>query len=205
MSRLPKKTAAFTGRRRDLARLTSRDWAKLHSDEAMAKSVSERAELLPLLAEVFRSHGYEGATLALIGEATGLGKGSLYHFFPGGKAQMAAELLAEIDHWFEVNDFPPLRMSDDPAEAIAGMIKAVENYFRSGHRTCLVGIIALGASRDIFAVQVQDYFARWNDALARVLRHSGPSASAALRRSSGAILTSPVPLALRRASYDFGH
>src|SRR5258708_31154269 len=141
MSRLTKKTAAFTGRRRDLARLTSQDWAKLHSDEAMAKSVSERAELLPLLAEVFRSHGYEGATLALIGEATGLGKGSLYHFFPGGKAQMAAEVLSEIDHWFEVNVFAPLRKSDAPAEAIAGMIKAVENYFRSGQRMRLDGLL----------------------------------------------------------------
>ena len=168
----------------------------------MAKSVSERAELLPLLAEVFRSHGYEGATLALIGEATGLGKGSLYHFFPGGKAQMAAEVLAEIDHWFEVNVFAPLRKSDDPAEAIAGMIKAVENYFRSGQRMCLVGIIALGASRDIFAVQVQDYFARWNDALARVLRRSGQSASVARRRSADALLTIQGALVLARALDD---
>ena len=43
----------------------------------MAKPVSERADLVPLLGEVFRSHGYEGATLALISKATGLGKGSL--------------------------------------------------------------------------------------------------------------------------------
>src|SRR5258707_7695837 len=151
MSRLTKKTAAFTGRRRDLARLTSQDWAKLHSDEAMAKSVSERAELLPLLAEVFRSHGYEGATLALIGEATGLGKGSLYHFFPGGKAQMAAEVLSEIDAWFEVNIFAPLRSAEDPARAIAAMLKGTEDYFRSGRRVCLVGVFALGAARDSFA------------------------------------------------------
>src|SRR5687767_6837809 len=61
----------------------------------MTKPVVDRADLLPLLAEVFRSHGYEGATLALISQATGLGKGSLYHFFPGGKAQMAADVLAE--------------------------------------------------------------------------------------------------------------
>ena len=76
----------------------------------MAKTVSARADLLPLIAEVFRSHGYEGATLALIGKATGLGKGSLYHFFPGGKAQMAAEVLAEIDHWFEVNILRPAQV-----------------------------------------------------------------------------------------------
>ena len=125
---------------------------------------------------MFRAHGYEGATLALIGEATGLGKGSLYHFFPGGKAQMAAEVLAEIDNWFETNIFAPLRKADDPARAIAAMVGAVDNYFRSGHRVCLVGVIALGASRDMFAVEVRDYFSRWNDALARVLARSGLSA-----------------------------
>src|SRR5437899_12557807 len=103
----------------------------------MAKPVSDRAELLSLLAEVFRAHGYEGATLSLISEATGLGKGSLYHFFPGGKQQMAAEVLDEIDNWFEVNIFAPLRSSDDAARAIAAMIKAVDGYFRSGQRVCL--------------------------------------------------------------------
>src|SRR5258707_9210369 len=117
----------------------------------MAKPVSERADLLPLISEVFRSQGYEGATLALIGKATGLGKGSLYHFFPGGKAQMATEVLAEIDHWFEVNIFAALRQSDDLARAIADMTAGVDRYFRSGHRVCLVGVIALGASRDIFS------------------------------------------------------
>src|ERR1700720_3544465 len=58
-----------------------------------ARSIAERADVLPQLAEVFRAHGYEGATLALISDATGLGKGSLYNFFPGGKEQMAMEVL----------------------------------------------------------------------------------------------------------------
>ncbi|MFH1345218.1 MAG: TetR/AcrR family transcriptional regulator [Pseudomonadota bacterium] len=168
----------------------------------MAKPVVDRADLLPLLAEVFRSHGYEGATLALISQATGLGKGSLYHFFPGGKAQMAAEVLAEIDGWFEVNIFAPLRESDDSARAVAAMVGAVDSYFRSGHRMCLVGVIALGASRDTFAAQVQDYFKRWNDALALALRRSGLSASAARRRSTDALITIQGALVLARASDD---
>ena len=161
-----------------------------------------RADLLPLLAEVFRAHGYEGATLALIGEATGLGKGSLYHFFPGGKAQMATEVLAEIDNWFETNIFVPLRKADDPARAVAAMVGAVDNYFRSGHRVCLVGVIALGASRDMFAVEVRDYFSRWNDALARVLARSGLSARVAQRRSTDALLSIQGALVLARALDD---
>ncbi|MFZ2158481.1 MAG: TetR/AcrR family transcriptional regulator [Bradyrhizobium sp.] len=168
----------------------------------MAKPVSDRADLLPLLAEVFRAHGYEGATLSLLGDATGLGKGSLYHFFPGGKAQMAAEVLAEIDRWFEVNIFAPLRTSDHPARAIATMIGAVDSYFHSGQRVCLVGVIALGASRDMFAVQVQGYFIRWNDALAHVLGRSGLSARVARRRSTDALVTIQGALVLARALGD---
>ncbi len=60
----------------------------------MARSIAERADVLPQLAEVFRAHGYEGATLALISDATGLGKGSLYNFFPGGKQQMARAIYS---------------------------------------------------------------------------------------------------------------
>src|ERR1700761_8623772 len=117
----------------------------------MAKAIAERADILPRLAEVFRAHGYEGATLSLLGEASGLGKGSLYHFFPGGKEQMAAEVLAEIDNWFEVHVFTPLLKTEDPKQAIADMIASTEAYFWSGKRVCLIGVVALGVARDSFA------------------------------------------------------
>ena len=170
----------------------------------MARMIAERSDVIPVLAEVFRTHGYEGATLSVITEATGLGKGSLYHFFPDGKAQMAAAVLAEIDHWFEVNIFAALRKSDDPALAITEMTTGVDRYFRSGHRVCLVGVMALGASRDIFAAQVQDYFSRWNDALALTLRRAGFSTTVARRRSADALLTIQGALVLARARNDAG-
>ena len=60
----------------------------------MAKFVNERADVLPVLVEVFREHGYDGTSLSVIGERTGLGKGSLYNFFPGGKDGRHALRLA---------------------------------------------------------------------------------------------------------------
>lgn len=168
----------------------------------MAKTIAERGEILPQLAEVFRAHGYEGATLALISEATGLGKGSLYHFFPGGKQQMAAEVLNDIDAWFEVNVFLPLRTGNDPARAIADMIEAVTSYFRSGGRVCLVGIVALGAARDSFESEVHEYFARWGEALASALRRLGDSPATARRKSDDALLVIQGALVLARARHD---
>ena len=170
----------------------------------MSKPVAGRAALLPVLGEVFRAHGYEGATLALITEATGLGKGSLYHFFPGGKAQMAAEVLDEIGRWFELHIFAPLRASEDPDRAVAAMLKGIDDYFRSGRRVCLVGVIALGASRDGFAAEVNDYFARWHDALAAALRRAGLGAGVARRRAEDALMTIQGALVLARARDDAG-
>jgi AcrR family transcriptional regulator len=125
------------------------------------------------LGEVFRVHGYEGASLTLITQATGLGKGSLYHLFPGGKAQMAEEVLAEIDGWFTRNVFVPLRDGTDPRDGIAQMFKAVDAYFRSGRRVCLVGVFALGAARDEFAAAVRGYFKAWANALTLALMRVG--------------------------------
>ncbi len=133
----------------------------------MARSVAEKADLLPALGECFREHGYEGASLARICAATGLGKGSLYHFFPGGKDEMLAAVLADIDGWFEREIFTPLR-ADAPGGALA-MIDAVDGYFRSGGRVCLVGILALTDARDRFSSAVSGYFERWIAALAAAL------------------------------------
>lgn len=136
-----------------------------------------RDEALPALAEVFRAHGYEGTSLALISRATGLGKGSLYNLFPGGKAEMAASVLAEIDGWFEANLYGPLRMAERPGEAVSAMFDAVEGYFRSGRRVCLVGVVALGSERDRFGESVRSYFVRWVAALADALQRAGRDAA----------------------------
>jgi AcrR family transcriptional regulator len=153
--------------------------------------------MLPALAEVFREHGYAGASLALISQATGLGKGSLYHLFPGGKAEMAARVLEEIDAWFETNLYRPLRERDPPVEAISDMFDAIERYFRSGRRVCLVGVLALSTSRDLFAAAVHSYFARWVAALTDALRRSGrdEEASAALAEEVVAQIQGAIVLA----------
>jgi AcrR family transcriptional regulator len=168
----------------------------------VAKQVTERADILPRLAEVFRGHGYEGATLSLLGEASGLGKGSLYHFFPGGKEQMAKEVLAEIDTWFEVNVFVPLLKTEDAKQAIADMITATETYFWSGKRVCLVGAVALGVARDSFGEQVHSYFKRWNEALTSALKRAGLSHAVAKRKSEDALMVIQGALVLARALND---
>ncbi|OQW60922.1 MAG: TetR family transcriptional regulator [Proteobacteria bacterium SG_bin9] len=168
----------------------------------MTKDTSPRDELLGALGEVFRAHGYEGASLALITEATGLGKGSLYHAFPGGKEQMAEEVLASIDAWFVREIYEPLRAAADPRQGIAEMFRGVDTYFHSGRRVCLIGVVALGSARDLFAERVKTYFVAWVDALAAALRKFGYAQAEARHLAEQVVLEIQGALVLARAVND---
>ncbi|MTV38685.1 TetR/AcrR family transcriptional regulator [Duganella radicis] len=166
----------------------------------MPRVMGERRDVVPLLAEVFRTYGFEGASLARISEGTGLGKGSMYNFFPGGKEEMADAVLSEIDDWFRRQVFQPLRDAADVSQGVADMFTAVGRYFLSGRKVCLVGVFALGHERDRFAVKVQAYFAEWVQALASALRRGGHDAAGAAALAEDVVGGIQGALVLARAA-----
>ena len=167
------------------------------------RAVFERQDTVPLIAEVFRELGYEGATLSRITERTGISKGSLYHFFPEGKEQMAAEVLAHIDAWFEANVFAPLGR-DDAREAISGMWRAVLEYFHSGRRICLVGVFAMDETRDTFADTIRNYFQRWIRVLKQALVRAGAARTRAQDLAEECVAGIQGGLVISRATGDTG-
>jgi TetR/AcrR family transcriptional regulator, lmrAB and yxaGH operons repressor len=169
----------------------------------MARTILERNDAIPLLAEAFRIWGFEGASLARITQKTGLGKGSLYNFFPGGKEEMAEAVLAQIDDWFARHIFEPLE-AGEPEAAIAGMLKATGDYFHSGNRICLVGAFALDETRSRFAMAIRDYFTRWITALAGALERLGHQRARAVEMAEEAVLAVQGALVLARATADAG-
>ncbi len=168
----------------------------------MPKAISSRADAVPLLAEVFRACGYEGASLALLGQATGLGRGSLYNFFPGGKEEMAQAVLDEIDGWFRREVFEPLRNAPEPRAGIRDMLAATARYFHSGRRVCLVGAFALGEARDRYAAAVSGYFEQWVQVLAAALRRAGRGQGEARGAAEDAVALIQGSLVLARAADD---
>lgn len=173
--------------------------ARVQSPERVVKGT----RVIQGLAEVFREHGFEGASLAHITKATGLGKGSLYHAFPSGKEEMAAAVLADIDAWFETNVFILLEDVEVPApKAIDHMLDACAVYFHCGGRVCLVGAFALSDTRDSFAEAVNGYFRRWADALCAALRRSGLSRSKARSASEDVLAGIQGGLVIARAFDD---
>ncbi|WP_276612531.1 TetR/AcrR family transcriptional regulator [Pseudorhodobacter turbinis] len=157
---------------------------------------------MPALAETFREYGFEGASLATLTKATGLGKGSLYNFFPGGKEEMMEAVLADIDHWFTEKIFLPLEQVQDPAEAISSMIDDVTAYFRSGRRVCLVGCLGLNASGAAFAITTRKYFARWISALSHCLEVGNVSPDLARQLAEEAVSGIQGAIVLARALDD---
>lgn len=168
----------------------------------MARIIAERSDVIPALAETFRTHGYEGASLSVISEATGLGKGSLYHFFPGGKQEMAAAVLDEIEAWFRGHVFEPLSVTSSAQDALQAMFESVDQYFQGGGRVCVVGVFALGDVRDRFASAVHRYFQGWIEALASTLIRSGHAKPEAYSLAEEAVAGIQGALILARALND---
>jgi AcrR family transcriptional regulator len=163
----------------------------------MTRTVFERRDVIPLVAEVFRELGYEGASMNAITTRTSLSKGSLYHFFPRGKE----EILAHVDGWFADHVFEPLEGAN-AQHAIALMWDEVDAYFRSGRRVCLVGAFAIDETRDRFAVPIRSYFRRWIAALAGTLARSGMNDAAAHRLAEEAVVSIQGALTVARALSD---
>ncbi|MEA1674329.1 TetR/AcrR family transcriptional regulator [Nitrospirillum sp. BR 11163] len=170
----------------------------------MARTLADRQDVIPVLAEVFRDHGFEGASLSAITARTGLGKGSLYNFFPGGKAEMAEMVLAHIDGWFRAHVFEPLEQTEDGLKAVEAMFQATDAYFRSGQRVCVVGVFALGDARDLFTEQVHGYFAAWVRALAGALVRAGRDPDRARADAEEVVAGIQGALVLSRALNDTG-
>ncbi|ULO07651.1 TetR/AcrR family transcriptional regulator [Paenibacillus sp. 19GGS1-52] len=167
----------------------------------MTRTVFEKADVIPMVAEVFRELGYEGASMSKITARTGLSKGSLYYFFPGGKEEMAAEILTHVNTWFAHNVFEPLEQND-PHAAIQQMWSEVDAYFRSGQRICLIGAFAIDETRNRFAARISQYFKRWIDALCGALIRAGTPIELGTRISEEVVSGIQGGLILARAIND---
>jgi len=167
----------------------------------MVRTVFEKADAVALVAEVFRELGYEGASMSAITARTKLSKGSLYYFFPGGKEEMAAEILAHVHDWFIAHVFEPLDREESQA-AIRSMWKSVDDYFRSGRRVCLIGAFALDETRDRFAGPIRNYFKRWIETLEDALVRGGVEEVTAKKLAEETVVGIQGALTLSRALGD---
>ncbi len=125
--------------------------------------------LMDRLTEVFRTVGYDGATLSKLSEATGLQRASLYHRFPGGKQEMAEAVLARAGEWFRKNILETLSGPGTPKQRLEGMVHKLDAFYGRGRSSCLLDTLSFGDGRSLFESHIKQSFAAWVNALARVI------------------------------------
>ena len=162
----------------------------------------EKEEAIARIVKVFQQYGYEGATLTRLSKATGLGKASLYHHFPKGKEEMAAAVLNSLNHCLEQSILAPLRDRGEPRERIRLMSIKVDEFYNCGQQSCLLALLAIGESHNLFHTQIGCALNLWIDTLAQVLIEAGFNSDAARQKAEDAILQIQGSLVLARGLND---
>lgn len=156
-------------------------------------------EVVPALLDVFRTRGYSGATLSDIAEATGLARASLYHRYPGGKAEMAEAVMREVLAWLAEHVVAPLEdPSRPPRQRVATMTRALDRFYAQGMRPCLLDALSLGSVPAAVQSLQQEALTRWRDSLAHVARAAGVPRANAARQAEEALAMIQGALILAR-------
>ncbi|MET9711611.1 TetR/AcrR family transcriptional regulator [Nocardiopsis alba] len=146
-------------------------------DESTGSTLPTRDRILRATVELLRRQGYDGTGVKQIAREADATLGSLYHFFPDGKGQLAAEALrVDADHYASLLR-QGMESSDDPAEGIVAFAHLhIEELRASEWRdACLASAAALERIGHSAPVQ-HDYetaLSTWRDIIAARLRAVG--------------------------------
>ena len=166
------------------------------------KSREQRHTIIAKLISVFRQYGYEGATLSRLSQATGLGRSSLYHHFPQGKEEMAAEVLAYVHSWFEKTVLDPLKSDEEPRQRLQLMCHNLDDFYSQGKETCLLNVISLGEGKDLFYSSIKQALVSWIEAITEVLISAGIESNLAKIKAQEAVMLIEGGLVLSRGLDD---
>ncbi|MBP6818490.1 MAG: TetR/AcrR family transcriptional regulator [Ferrovibrio sp.] len=154
----------------------------------MAKRTqSSRDRFVEMAAKLFSRHGYAAVGLNRIIEKSGAPKGSLYHHFPDGKEQLAAEAVAWAAESFtetlraEIDAAPSVAVAIwRTADRIAGWLE--KSGFRDGSPLTIVAV-ETGAFNAALREACRQGYAQWAAILSAALLAEGRSEQRAEARA----------------------
>ncbi|NUS45280.1 MAG: TetR/AcrR family transcriptional regulator [Mycobacteriaceae bacterium] len=159
-----------------------------------------RARIVNAAARLMRRNGYHAMGLNDVVSSGRAPKGSLYHYFPGGKEQIAGEALRTAGQRVTASITTTLSAGGEVAENLRSFAQLLaddleRSEFRNG---CPIATTTLDAASDSDVIQsaAAKCFAEWHDTLAEWLRTRGHSATDAAELAAllvaafeGALLT----------------
>src|SRR5215217_1906682 len=116
----------------------------------MPAPILSKEEVLDRLLSTFRDKGYEGASLAELSAATGLVKSSLYHYFPGGKEEMAEQVLGHLNRQLATDLYEPLQSGQTPVRKLGAMLDTIDAFYEGGRKACLLERLCASVDRTRF-------------------------------------------------------
>ncbi|MBK9454100.1 MAG: TetR/AcrR family transcriptional regulator [Bacteroidetes bacterium] len=130
----------------------------------------EKFDIIKQALNLFRTQGYHKTTMANIGDACGLLKGSVYHYFSSKEDLMREVLEVLRDHY---RDKVFIYAYDDEKTATERLQllgeKSIE-VFINGEGACLMANIAMETNDVVpeFRKPIREFFDNWINALAHI-------------------------------------
>jgi TetR/AcrR family transcriptional regulator, lmrAB and yxaGH operons repressor len=174
------------------------------TDVRKTEPASGREQIVVALFDLFRRSGFDGVSVNDISAATGLGRSSLYHYFPGGKDDMAAAVVDFVRSSLDTQIFAPLRAKAPLERRIDAMLEGVSELYCGGAEPCLIASMLVGHGDDELGRSLGAILAQWVDELTAALKSEGVAARDARARASEAIVQIQGALVLGRALRDKG-
>lgn len=135
--------------------------------------------------ELFRRHGYNGTSLSQISQASNATIGSIYHFFPGGKEALAAEVIETTAMIYRELFQSIVGRSSDPAEAYTDFFVAAASVLHESDYIdpCPIGTVAreVANTSEVLRSAAAKAFDSWIDAAEQHLLSVGVSDESAKR------------------------
>ncbi|MFF4951893.1 TetR/AcrR family transcriptional regulator [Streptomyces chattanoogensis] len=146
-------------------------------DDRAGDARGTRDRILETAARLLQHQGYEGTGIKQIAREARATLGSVYHFFPGGKQELAIAAIQHSDREFADMLRAALAVKEDPAEAVPAVFDALADALRASDWAdgCPVTTTALetsGTSPEIQRVCAAA-FQSWQAAVHDKLRTSG--------------------------------
>jgi len=141
----------------------------------MRPSKIKNNEALAALRNVFREQGFDGASLTLLAEATGLRRASLYHRFPDGKDGMAEAVIDSVADYLEREVFASLESDRKWQNRLQVMCGQLNAYYNGGQTLCLLAAFSFGSVPKPVRRKARGMIGRWQDCLAALAVDAGQS------------------------------
>lgn len=169
----------------------------------MPRPAKHRDRLVQTAMRLFRHKGFASTGLAEILARSGAPRGSLYHYFPGGKADIAAEAVRAAGASVSQTLDGLLERTDSGAAFVGAYVdllaRTIEaSDYRDGCPIATTLLETTSTSEDIAAAG-REAFDQWTDRIARAFGRDGDDEDRARERATllmaaveGALLLSRV-------------